>query len=257
MEMTSYPEGTPCIADVQVADLAAGTAFYEALFGWTHTRFPGLDGGPSLMCKDGKHVATVAPKAPDPTLAPPMPLWAAYVAVDDVDAVTRQVEPHGGTIVAGPFDVLDKGRFTVITDPSGAPVSLWQGKALKGAELMAEPGALCWFELATRDTEAPSRFFRDILGLDAHELDGPMPYVMLEKEGRPVAGMMPMNEGWPAEIPSHWMVYFQVDDTDGTAARCTELGGTVSVPPTDIPRGRFAVLNDPEGNAFSVLTPAG
>jgi hypothetical protein len=65
--------------------------------------------------------------------------------------------------------------------------------------------------------------------------------------------MMPMDESWPAAVPAHWMVYFAVDDTDATAAKAAELGGQVSVPPTDIPPGRFAVLNDPQGAVFSVL----
>jgi predicted enzyme related to lactoylglutathione lyase len=34
----------------------------------------------------------------------------------------------------------------------------------------------------------------------------------------------------------------------------TELGGKVCVPPTDIPVGRFAVVNDPEGATFSIIT---
>lgn len=49
------------------------------------------------------------------------------------------------------------------------------------------------------------------------------------------------------------MVYFAVDDADATAARATELGGSVSVPATDTPFGRFAVLNDPQSAFFSVI----
>lgn len=64
---------------------------------------------------------------------------------------------------------------------------------------------------------------------------------------------MMVGDMWPAEIPSHWMVYFAVADADATAARCAELGGQVPVPPTDIPPGRFAVLTDPQGGVFSIL----
>jgi uncharacterized protein len=62
-----------------------------------------------------------------------------------------------------------------------------------------------------------------------------------------------VGDMWPAELPNHWMVYFAVTDTDAVAARCTELGGQVPVPPTDIPVGRFAVLNDPQGGHFSII----
>jgi uncharacterized protein len=256
MEMTTYPEGTPCIVDLQATDLDAARQFYETLFGWGSKHFPEMDGGPWLMTKDGKHVCTIAPVAPVAEKAG-LPLWNTYLSVDDLDAVLAQVGPSGGTVVSEPTDVLDKGRLAVISDPSGGAVSLWQGLTLKGAELVNEPGALCWNELATRDPEAASRFFKDLLDLDAYELDTEAPMIELRRQGRAVAGIVIMNDAWPPELPSHWMAYFQVDDTDGFAARCHELGGGVSVPPTDIPRGRFAVLNDPEGNAFSVITPAG
>lgn len=52
---------------------------------------------------------------------------------------------------------------------------------------------------------------------------------------------------------SHWMPYCSVPDVDAAAARVKELGGTVCVPPTDIPNtGRFAVVGDPQGAYFSL-----
>src|ERR671933_761910 len=52
------------------------------------------------------------------------------------------------------------------------------------------------------------------------------------------------------------MVYFAVEDADDAVARAQELGGKVAVPPTDTPAGRFAVLNDPHGAVFSIITLA-
>jgi predicted enzyme related to lactoylglutathione lyase len=43
-------------------------------------------------------------------------------------------------------------------------------------------------------------------------------------------------------------------DCDATAAACRELGGTVWHPPRDIGAGRCALLEDPAGAAFSVIT---
>ena len=49
-----------------------------------------------------------------------------------------------------------------------------------------------------------------------------------------VACMMPMPDMVPAEVPSHWLVYFGVDDTDATVAKAI---GLEQLPwfPTDIP----------------------
>ena len=51
------------------------------------------------------------------------------------------------------------------------------------------------------------------------------------------------------------MTYFAVAGTDEAAKRATELGGSVGAPPFDTPYGRIAVLADPSGGHFSVVTP--
>jgi hypothetical protein len=48
-----------------------------------------------------------------------------------------------------------------------------------------------------------------------------------------------------------------VDDVDAIAAKVTELGGRVLVPPMDIPTvGRFATFQDPQGAVISAITNA-
>ena len=72
---------------------------------------------------------------------------------------------------------------------------------------------------------------------------------------RTVGGMLEMTPEW-GEIPAHWMTYFAVRDTDDDARRATDLGGSVGAPPFDTTYGRIAVLVDPAGGHFSVVTPA-
>ena len=65
--------------------------------------------------------------------------------------------------------------------------------------------------------------------------------------------MMPMPAEVPAEVPSYWMAYFAVPDSDTAVAKASGSGAGVIVPPTDIPAGRFAVLSDPQGAMFGVI----
>jgi predicted enzyme related to lactoylglutathione lyase len=60
----------------------------------------------------------------------------------------------------------------------------------------------------------------------------------------------------PAEVPPHWLVYVEVADTDAAVAKVSQLGGAVMVAGTDYPGGRFAVVGDPQGAAFGLMTPA-
>ena len=66
---------------------------------------------------------------------------------------------------------------------------------------------------------------------------------------------MDMPPGTPDEVPAYWMVIFGVADTDATAAKAAEAGGQVAVDPFDIEGvGRFAVLADPQGVYFGVIS---
>ena len=57
-------------------------------------------------------------------------------------------------------------------------------------------------------------------------------------------------------IPSHWSVYFQVDDVDAAVEKAVTNGGRVGLPPTDIATvGRIAFLMDPQGAGFGLTAP--
>ena len=55
---------------------------------------------------------------------------------------------------------------------------------------------------------------------------------------------------------THWLSYIQTDNVKHTVSQAEELGGSIPKSAMDIPTvGRFAVLADPQGAAFSVFTP--
>jgi hypothetical protein len=64
-----------------------------------------------------------------------------------------------------------------------------------------------------------------------------------------VATINPIADDQP-DTPAHWSVTFAVDDADATAAKATELGGKVIVPPFDAPWVRMTVISDPQGATF-------
>jgi uncharacterized protein len=253
-ERTSYTQGTPNWVDLQTTDQAAAKAFYSGLFGWTFDDQPMPDGQVYSMAMLGDHpVAAIAPQSPALAGAPPM--WNTYITVDSADEAAAKVEAAGGKVGMAPFDVMDAGRMAFVIDPSGAPVALWQANQHIGATLVNEPGTLTWNELITSDAGAV-KFYTDVLGLTTSTMDmgAGQEYTLFETGGQQVGGSMaPPMPG----IPNHWQVYFAVDDADATAARATELGGTVQAAPFDSPVGRMAVIGDPQGAVFSIikLTP--
>src|SRR5206468_3509893 len=56
------------------------------------------------------------------------PRWQAYVGVDDVAASTRKAKELGAKIMMDKTEVGDFGLMSVIVDPTGAAIALWQSK---------------------------------------------------------------------------------------------------------------------------------
>jgi hypothetical protein len=64
-----------------------------------------------------------------------------------------------------------------------------------------------------------------------------------------VAGINQISADQP-DTPAHWGLTFAVDDSDAIAAKATELGGKLLMPPFDAPWVRMAVIADPQGATF-------
>jgi predicted enzyme related to lactoylglutathione lyase len=100
----------------------AAKAFYRDLFGWTleDVRPGGTDY--TLAKLGGQEIGGIM--AIRPHAAGTRPAWGSYVAVGDVDAITRRVEQLGGRICLAPQDIPGVGRLAMIEDPQGAMLSL-------------------------------------------------------------------------------------------------------------------------------------
>ena len=251
-ERTSYAQGTPNWVDLPTTDQAAAKAFYAGLLGWTYDDQPMGEGQVySMAMLHGHQVAAISSQPPEMAAAGAPPMWNTYLAVDSVDDATAKVEAAGGKVAMAPFDIMDAGRMSFVMDPSGAPVALWQAGQHIGATLVNEPGTINWNELITNDPGV-TKFYSDVVGLTSESMDMGEggPYTVFKAGDAMVGGTVPPP--MPG-TPNHWHVYFGTDDADATAAKATELGGSVVVPPFDTPVGRMAVLSDPQGAVFSII----
>jgi uncharacterized protein len=245
-EMTKYEHGVPSWVDIGLHDLQGGVRFYTALFGWDAEDMGEEAGHYTIVSKSGKQVAALS-TAQDP--GPPR--WTTYVNVDDIEDVTKKVEPAGGKVVFGPIDVMTAGKMAIFQDTTGGFIAAWQPGDHIGAQLVNEPGAFIWDELATSDLGKSKAFYSEVFGWG---WGGSDEYAEAQVSGKTIGGVMPRHGDMPADVPDHWLVYFGADDVDADAKRAADLGATVIVEPTDIPgTGRFSVLLDPEGAAFALF----
>jgi predicted enzyme related to lactoylglutathione lyase len=119
-----------------------------------------------------------------------------------------------------------------------------------------EPGVPCWVDLGTPDVDAAAAFYSSLFGWEvppAENIENTGGYRRATKDGRDVAGMMPlMQEGQPTA----WSSYVSVEDADATAAAVKEAGGNVIAEPMDVmDLGKLAVFTDPTGAVFGIWQP--
>jgi predicted enzyme related to lactoylglutathione lyase len=247
-ERDRYEHGTFSWTDLSTPDAGASKEFYGGLLGWDFKDDPIPGGGVYVMARLGDRAAAAVFETTERH-----PAWASYVTVDDADAITARARELGANVLAEPFEVMDVGRMATLQDPSGAVFCVWQPRRSIGAQVVNGPGALSLNQLNTSDPEAAQSFYSDLFGWRIEQVSGTdTQYWGVYRGERLNGGMMPLPPGAPA--PSHWLVYFGTDDVDAAADQIGSAGGTVMVPPQDVPGGRILVAQDPQGAVFALLT---
>ncbi len=111
--------------ELNTRDVAKSKKFYSALFNWKMNEIPGMD---YTIIDVGEGTGGGIMKNPMPG-APD--IWIPYVMVDDVAASTKEATSLGATVVTDVTAIPDMGWFSVITDPTGSVLGLWQPKMAK------------------------------------------------------------------------------------------------------------------------------
>jgi len=249
----NWPHGTPCWIDVMVTDPAAAKTFYSDLFGWDIQDGPEDAGGYAMCMLNGRPAAAISPK---PEGNPFPNVWSTYLASDDLDATVAKAKAAGSTFMMEPMDVMTAGRIAFAVDPTGAPYGIWQAGEHQGVGIFNEPNTLVWNDLMTHDYEGAKAFYGNVFGYEFDEIgDGvDVRYSTIKRgDGEVIGGLGAIGAEVPAETSPRWTTYFNVADTDATAARAAELGATLSSEPTDTPFGRMALIEGPQGETFAII----
>ncbi len=126
---------------------------------------------------------------------------------------------------------------------------------------MSATGSFIWYELMTRDTTAAARFYGAVVGwaiADHFEQPGSeLDYRMIGRsDGGYNGGMLALT----ADMMEHgarpaWLGYLHVADLDAAVQAIEADGGRVLMTRRDLPVGAIAMVADPMGTRFYVMTP--
>jgi uncharacterized protein len=115
-----------------------------------------------------------------------------------------------------------------------------------------------WYELMTPDAAASQDFYSHVIGWSFADLPGgDPPYTIISAGDRPVGGLLTITDDMRAGgARPAWLGYIHVADVDAKAEEIVAAGGTLHLPPRDVPQaGRIAMLTDPAGAPFYIMTP--
>src|SRR5579862_5988146 len=112
--------------ELSTTDVSKAKKFYGELFDWkledvemgpgfTYTMI-GVGGGTG-----GGIMQQMMPGAPSS--------WLAYVLVDDIAAATAKAKSLGAKVMKDVTEIMGMGSFSVLIDPTGAAIALWQPKS--------------------------------------------------------------------------------------------------------------------------------
>ncbi len=107
--------------ELSTSDLARAKDFYADLFDWT---FTDNDMGGGMIYSTFKPDS--GPGGGMFTMPGSPTFWLAYVGVEDINAATEKAAMLGATIHKGPVEIPNVGWMSILVDPTGATIALFQ-----------------------------------------------------------------------------------------------------------------------------------
>ena len=249
--------------ELMTSDQDGALDFYKAVVGWTAADHenPDMDFRYTILSAGDRGIGGVMEITEAMRGGGARPGWVGYIHVEDTDAKARSIAEAGGTVLMGPDDIPNVGRFAMVADPGGAPFYVMTPLPRDDAPPPAEPttpGLFSWHELySSLGDKAAFDFYSGQFGWETmHEMDmGPMgTYRIFGADGVQMGGMMNKPENIPV---STWGFYVNVDGIDAAVERVKANGGEVLMGPHEVPGGSWIVQGrDPQGANFALVSTA-
>ena len=113
------------------------------------------------------------------------------------------------------------------------------------------------FELGFQNLDKARAFYSSLLGWQFSDYGQAAMISNIGQGGGPAMGIGGHLSCLGHPPHNYCVVYAAVDDLQAHLDKATKLGGSVMIPPQEVPgMGHFAWLKDPEGNILGLWKPA-
>jgi len=113
--------------ELHTPDQQKAKDFYGKLFDWKleDSQMPNFGTYTMIGVGDGTGGGIMKADKGEP------PAWIPYVGVSDIESSTKKAKQLGAKVLVDVIPVADMGRMSLIVDPTGATLGLWQSNPRK------------------------------------------------------------------------------------------------------------------------------
>jgi predicted enzyme related to lactoylglutathione lyase len=120
-------------------------------------------------------------------------------------------------------------------------------------------GKFVWYDLFTNDLQSASRFYEGLFGWSFSDTASKEKVIKtIDRDGIPIANVILIDSEKGNVNKCLWLSYMSVENVDRALMVAKKNDGTIYMQPRDLPnRGRVAIVKDPEGALFAIVTTSG
>ncbi|MGL6161987.1 VOC family protein [Microbulbifer sp.] len=243
--------------ELMSADADRAQAFYGELTGWRFSD-SGQPGRDYRIVNAGEEpVGGLLQLTREQRECGAQPNWMGYICVDDVETSLAAISADGGSTIMPAMEIPGAGTLAMAGDPQGIPFYIMrpvgEGRSRAFTGDTSAIGHCAWNQLMTTDQAAALAFYGRHFGWHkSGETDmAEMGSYELLNHGTDIGAVMT----GPPDAAPNWLYFFRVADIDAAASSITRRGGTLLMPPAQIPQSEEYCLTavDPEGTAFGLV----
>jgi hypothetical protein len=220
-------------------------SFYSDLFGWAFN--PYAENSQYLTIEsDGNEIGGMVAVS-DRSMGS---RWISSLSVNDVDDTVTRVRKLGGSVLYGPAEFDNRGRFAQIRDSQGADFIILRTRQGDPNRPDPAPGSIVWVELFTRSVEEAARFYNELVSYEVLSSEESEDHHYFAVGDKIRGGVTELD--WDDVKPT-WLPFVGVDNLREVVLRAIDTGGTLLAHTETA-----AVILDPGGAAVGLqLLPEG
>ena len=232
--------------DLVTNDAKASKKFFKDLLGWSYEGYGAYD-----MALSGTKPVTGILRDEELLKGAKTSYWVMSASVNNVAETVKKVTALGGEVLSEPLEISGRGTVALVQDKQGAVFSILHNSSGDPKASAPRNGEWMWAELWTSDPQAAVSFYTDVLSITAkpysdNEVEN---YFILKGDTYEFAAITEIPVKNEAPI---WIPVLRVADSEATAKKAVELGGSILINPVEISGNKVALIATPTGAPFLI-----